>query len=80
MCEECSARREAPAYNAYSIKCVYCGARIIQSIRSRKAVPVEDRTRRAKAALADWVQWGHDEAVIRQLVATGQVLEPENRR
>ncbi len=77
MCPECAARREAPAWPAYSIKCPYCGARIIQSIRGRKAVPTEERTRRAKAALADWVKWGHDESLIRQLITQNKLLEPQ---
>lgn len=77
-CDCCAARREAPLHNAYNPACAWCGARIIQAIRSRVGqVPREERSLRASAELAHWVKWGHDEALIRSLVRTNDLLEPE---
>lgn len=77
MCAECEAVREAPDFNAYSLGCIYCGARIIGAIRGRKRVPANERTRRAKAELDRWVKWGHNELEIRRLVAEKKLIKPE---
>jgi len=63
----------------HSPACVYCGARLIQSIMAYR-IPAADRTRQAKAALARWLQFGHDEAEIRRLVKLDTALEPEHER
>jgi hypothetical protein len=80
MCEQCEASRQWPQHDAYSLGCLWCGARIIQAIRGRRKVPQDERTRRAKAELARWVAWGHSELEIRRLVAENKLIAPEATR
>lgn len=76
-CESCTAAREAPAHPFYSIKCVYCGARLIWTLGRMHNRRREEIIERRRAVLADWMAWGHPEQRLRELAKAGRALEPE---
>jgi hypothetical protein len=59
----------------YDLKCIHCGARLIQKI-GRLPIPQVVATQRRKAVLKDWTEFGHSEAEIRELVAGRMALAP----
>ena len=78
-CDCCQAARECGNYGRMfdSLKCVYCAARLIQYIGKIKK-SVSECTARRKKVLADSVEAGLDECLIRKLVSGFLALEPEN--
>jgi hypothetical protein len=76
MCDDCLAARETSGHwRMYDLKCIYCGARLIQKI-GRLQIPRVVATQRRMAVLADWVAFGHSEAEIRGLVSGRMALTP----
>lgn len=65
-CECCQIAKEFPGYRLFCPSCLHCGARLIQTIQ-RKAIPMQDKVRRCRAVLADWMAMGHDETSLRDL-------------
>lgn len=62
--------------------CLHCGARAIQTIQ-RLVIPTQDKVRRCRAVLVDWMAMGHDETALRDLAkgsATpiGRVFDTES--
>jgi hypothetical protein len=66
-CEECAAARLYPGHRRFELKCLWCGARLIQSIKRLESPTKEERSARCKAVLADWLKYGHSEEEIRAL-------------
>lgn len=68
-CTDCQAAREtAGHWRTYNPRCIHCGARAIQVLRT---------TERRQAILRDWVAQGHSETLIRSLVASkAMAVEP----
>lgn len=59
----------------FSPACIFCGARLIQRIGKLHIAQSECVARR-RAVLKDWVDWGHSEAQIRELVKGPVALAP----
>lgn len=74
-CKNCTTFRAYPSVNRSAANCLWCGARLIQAIQ-RLRIPAPERSQRCRAALDVWVEWGHDEATIRELVNGGPACEP----
>ena len=66
MCQCCDRTRAGPAYSDHDPLCLHCGARLIWRIQ-RLPVAREDKIRRCRQVLADWMAHGHSEAEIRRL-------------
>ena len=66
-CKNCDIARGFPGYRMFNPACLYCGARLIQSL-GRLPIPASECRQRRQAALALWLRQGHSEAVIRELV------------
>ena len=77
-CKECDAAREVGNYGRTfdSLKCVYCAARLIQRI-GKCRIGAEQCTVMRRKALADSMEAGLDEAMIRKLAKGPIALEPE---
>lgn len=76
MCKDCSAARETSGlWRMFDPLCIYCGARLLQRIPKFCRTNAEASQRR-KAALDDWMKYGHAEAEIRALVAGPAAYEP----
>lgn len=74
-CTCCNDARHWPgtvAASRYTPACIYCGARLIQSIGTLRR-PREELIERRRKVLADWMEHGHSEAEIRRLVKLGAV-------
>jgi hypothetical protein len=67
-CTDCQAARETrDHWHLYdSPKCLFCTARLIQTL-GRLPVSKVEITARRRAALADALAWGHSESEIRRL-------------
>lgn len=74
-CKPCSIARDHAAYTLFCPSCIHCGARIIQHLGTMQ-LPVSDCTRRRKAMLKVWTDYGHSEATIRAMVKGPLALEP----
>lgn len=75
MCSNCDTARQYPAYPMFSPACVFCGARLIQRIGKLKIAYSQCVSRR-RAVLKDWVDLGHSESKIRELVKGPVALAP----
>lgn len=61
----------------YTPACIWCGARLIQSL-GRKSRPREEIVERRRTVLADWMAHGHSEAELRRLAKLDALpLAPE---
>lgn len=68
-CSDCNESRVSTgAWRRFDLKCIYCGARLIQQIPTVSNTNAEASQRR-KVVLADWCRYGHSEAEIRTLAA-----------
>lgn len=67
LCNPCNIAKINSAYTMFCPSCLACGVRLIQRLGQLPIASSECSARR-KAALAVWVQWGHSEAQIRELV------------
>lgn len=76
QCECCERARKFSGYRLFSPACLHCGARIIQHL-GQMLIPQSECTQRRRAALADWLAWGHSEAEIRRLVKGPLAVAPE---
>lgn len=76
-CMNCNAARQAPDYRMHCPSCIFCGARLIQSIQ-RLDRPREEIRDRCRAVLSDWIAMGHDEQALRALAKGPRALEPES--
>ena len=83
-CWDCRAATEAPNWRMFdSLKCVFCAARLIQTLgrlnMRQGETPEQHRDRisaRRKVVLADSVAAGLSEALIRDLVKGKMAVEP----
>lgn len=76
MCSDCSASRICAGHHRmFNPACIHCGARLIQSIPKFCKTTVE-ATQRRQAALKTWVEYGHSEQAIRELVAGPMAFAP----
>ena len=80
MCPDCKEATEHPSHRQYCPKCIYCGARLIKRIGGLLEGDRAMKQARMKAVLNDWVAYGHSEAVIRDLVKKGPLVEPEPKK
>lgn len=78
-CECCLAAREAPAHRMFSPACLWCGARLIQSLAGLRNAHNrrEEIGERRRAVLSGWMAYGHDETELRRLAKGPRPLEPE---
>lgn len=53
-------------YPYFDLKCLHCGARLIQRL-GKLPRPKDEITARRRKVLADWVAYGHAEADLRAL-------------
>lgn len=74
-CECCERARKFSGFNRFSPACLHCGARIIQHLGTLQIGRTECSQRR-RAALANWLAWGHSEAEIRRLVKGPLAIAP----
>ncbi len=83
-CAECHAARQFPGHIRFDLKCLHCGARLIQTIQRLRPMPTVQETteaqikRRCRTVLDDWVTYGHVEQEVRTLAkgATAIASEP----
>lgn len=76
-CQDCSnARVSQGCYKLHSLGCAHCGARLIAAIQALRARPREERAERMRAALADWMEHGHDEGTLRKMLKDGEFFAP----
>lgn len=73
MCPECSQN-----LTRYSLGCPYCCARILDDLTIWNLPPLELKRRR-RENLKAWVDWGHDEQLIRDLHASRQFCAPQTQ-
>ena len=80
-CENCLTARECDGlYRMFTPKCVYCGARLIQSIQ-RLCISPNEKVVRCCAVLADWLTFDHNETELRRLAKEpGFSYEPEQHK
>jgi len=76
QCECCERARKFSGFNRFRPACLHCGARIIQHLGTLQIGQSECAQRR-RAALADWLAWGHSEAEIRKLAKGPLAIAPE---
>lgn len=82
MCDVCNVVRkyypkDPQAHRQHCLKCVFCGARLIQRLQRVFALAPPVRRERSRAALADWMAHGHSEAQLRALAkATAWAVAP----
>jgi len=75
MCNDCLAARESSGHwRMFDPLCIFCGARLIQQI-GKLPIPPEAVIARRRAVLADWMNYGHSEQEIRDLVKGRLALE-----
>ncbi len=79
MCSDCEAARLGPTYRRYDPRCLYCGARYFQSLRTFPTIQVKvdvsttrDETKEERKAwmskvLDTWAKYGHDRTQLRDL-------------
>lgn len=63
-------------YPYFDVKCLHCGARLIQRL-GKLPRPRDEITARRRKVLADWVAYGHAEADLRELTKGALALAPE---
>jgi ribosomal protein S27E len=67
MCPDCNAARITTGHHRmFSPSCLYCGARLIQTIGKVGNTDAEI-TQRRRVVLKDWMALGHDEQELREL-------------
>ena len=77
-CGCCQRSKEGPGYTMFDPACHFCGARLIWRIQ-RLQIMREDKIRRCRVVLADWMTHGHSEMEIRRLAKLDAVpLAPES--
>ncbi len=74
-CTNCETARTFPQYRLFNPVCLYCGARLIQSL-GLLPIPVSECKTRRQAMLALWLSQGHNEAQIRELVKGPLAIAP----
>lgn len=75
ICPRCQIATLCPGYQLFNPACLYCGARLIQTL-GHLQIPREQIVQRRRAALASWVDYGHSEAQIRALAKGKLAIEP----
>lgn len=74
MCTDCDAARDTRGHwSRFDPACLWCGARLIQQIKSLTHRPAAERSARCKAVLTDWAAYGHSESELRELVSSGSM-------
>jgi hypothetical protein len=63
----------------FDLKCIYCGARLVQSLRSLVGRTNAEIRQRQQAAITDWTAYGHDAAELTALIAGPIPYEPVKR-
>lgn len=78
ICPDCKAAKETNGlWNTFSSpQCQYCTARLIQQIGKLHKPSSDQITARRRVVLADAVEWGHDETLIRKLAKGPLCLAP----
>jgi hypothetical protein len=74
-CKNCKIAKGYNAYPLFCPSCLACGVRLIQLL-GQLPIPVSECVSRRRAALAVWVNWGHNEAQIRELVKGPMCIGP----
>lgn len=75
-CLQCQhARESAGLHRFFSPNCLWCGARLIQSI-GRLQIAASQSVERRRRVLADWVAMGHAEQELRALAKGPMPVEP----
>lgn len=72
MCDVCSVvrkhyPRDPQVHRQHCLKCVYCGARLIQKLQRVFVLAPPVRREKSRVALSDWMALGHSEARLRAL-------------
>ena len=78
-CPSCTASRETQGHwRQYNTpKCLFCAARLIQTIGTKNHRPRDEIIARKRAVLRDATEWGHSEKEIRAMAALKvPALEP----
>ena len=75
MCNFCQIAREYSGHRFFSPSCLWCGARLIQTLGRLPIGETECRDRR-KAVLSDWIGYGHNEQDLRRLARGAAPLMP----
>ena len=75
MCQDCQIATSYPAHRMYCLKCIHCGARLVQSIATLR-IPVSESTARQAAVIRDWTQYGHNRQRLMRLVDGPMALAP----
>jgi len=74
MCSDCEASRETRGlWRRFDPLCLWCGARLIQTIKGLHEVSRDRRAERMRVVLQDWVSYGHSEAELRALSSSASV-------
>jgi DNA-directed RNA polymerase subunit RPC12/RpoP len=88
-CDDCTAARAWPDHRRFDLRCPYCGARYLQTLKTWPPPrEIDGRTETTKQrqewraqVLRDWIAFGHDEQLLRELAAGEAVpLEPVEER
>lgn len=86
MCDVCSVvRRHYPrdpqVHRQHCLKCMYCGARLIQRLQRVFVLAPLQRRDRCRQVLSDWMALGHSEAQLRALAkATAWAVAPAAKK
>lgn len=75
-CPCCRIARQFSDYRMFNPACIYCGARMIQTL-GKLRIPASQCSARRTAALHAWMEYGHDEQQIRSMVKGPLAIGPE---
>ncbi len=78
-CQCCHTCSLFPGYRMFDTKCIHCGARLLQRVRTLP-IAASASTARQKAVIRDWVNYGHNEAKLLRLADGPMALEAERKR
>lgn len=75
-CDPCQTVRrwflsDPSSHRFYSLGCLHCGARLIQTHQRRYGVTRDEKVAACRKALSMWMQYGHSEAELRRLAKSG---------
>ena len=75
LCKPCTIALTFPEYRLFNPACLHCGVRIIQRL-GKMPIPESECIQRRRNMLAVWVEHGHSESVIRDLVKGPMAIGP----
>lgn len=75
-CLCCQTSSGFPGYRMFALKCIHCGARLLQRIRTLP-IAASASTARQNAVIKDWTNYGHDKAKLLRLANGPTAIDPD---